>query len=241
MTPVTDATPWAEKAAALYDDAYAARYRSHDDTLATSGPYLAFVAWLQSVCDRFTPPIDALELGCGTGRYFSSVRGVRTLVGIDASPAMLELARQPFQANLITAERVSLVQGDLLTHDFGEAAFDLVYSIGVLAEHVPLDKALVSRVTRWLRPGGRFAFSTVHPDSPSVPRTMGRVLGRLVAPWAPDPLKRALRERLMSGGLYADETRVKELLAPGFAIESLERFVSEAHLHCLCVARKVSA
>ena len=27
----------------------------------------------------------------------------------------------------------------------------------------------------------------------------------------------------------------------GFAIESLERVESEAHLHCLCVARKVRA
>ena len=42
----------------------------------------------------------------------------------------------------------------------------------------------------------------------------------------------------MSGGMYADETRIQEVLTPMFAIESLERFVSEAHLHCLCVARK---
>ena len=42
----------------------------------------------------------------------------------------------------------------------------------------------------------------------------------------------------MSNGMYADETRIQEVLSPLFAIESLERFVSEAHLHCLCVARK---
>jgi len=44
---------------------------------------------------------------------------------------------------------------------------------------------------------------------------------------------------LLAGGLYADEARVRELLAEGFAIESLERVESEAHLHCLCVARRV--
>lgn len=238
MTLVADTTPWASKAATLYDEAYAARYRSHDEGLGESAPYLAFVAWLQSACARSSTPTDALELGCGTGRYFSALRGVRTLVGIDASPAMLELARQPFRADRITVERISLVQGDLLSHDFDDGAFDLIYSIGVLAEHVPLDADLVTRVTRWLRPGGRFAFSTVHPDSPSVPKTVGRSVGRLVAPLAPGPLRRYLRERLLSGGLYADEARVNELLAPRFAIEALERFVSEAHLHCLCIARK---
>ena len=45
-------TPWAAKAAALYDTGYADRYRSHDDSLADSGPYLGFVAWLQRVCAR---------------------------------------------------------------------------------------------------------------------------------------------------------------------------------------------
>lgn len=235
---MADRPGWASKAASLYDEAYAARYRTHDEGLGDSAPYLAFVAWLQAACARLSPPIDALELGCGTGRYFSALSGVRSLVGIDASPAMLALARQPFRADRITVESVSLVQGDLLSHDFGAGAFDFVYSIGVLAEHVPLDAPLVARVTRWLRPNGRFAFSTVHPDSPSVPKTAGRTLGRLVAPLAPGLLRGYLRDRLLAGGLYADEARVRELLAPAFAIESLERFVSEAHLHCLCVARK---
>ena len=36
------------------------------------------------------------------------------------------------------------------------------------------------------------------------------------------------------------ERDVRALLADGFEIESMERFVSEAHLHCLCVARKVN-
>lgn len=238
MTAMADTPSYASKAASLYDEAYAARYRTHDDGLADSVPYLAFVAWLQSAGAKFTKPVDALELGCGTGRYFSALTGVRTLVGIDASPAMLALARQPFRADRITVERITLVQGDLLSHEFDAGAFDFIYSIGVLAEHVPLDAALVTRVTRWLRPNGRFAFSTVHPASPSVPKTAGRTLGRLIEPFAPGALRAYLRERLLAGGLYADEQRVRDLLDRSFAIESLRRFESEAHLHCLCVARK---
>lgn len=230
----------AEKAAALYDQRYAERYRAHDDTLTESGPYLGFVAWLQRVCAQFSGPIDALELGCGTGRYFSALRNVRTLVGLDASADMLAMARTPYRADAITVERITLVHGDLFTQPLDEGAFDLVYSIGVLAEHAPLNAAVASRVHRLLRAGGRFAFSTVHPDSPSITRTAGRTIGRMIAA-LPGPLKRPMRERLLSGGMYADETRIHELLKPAFEIESIERFTSEAHLHCLCVARKAEA
>lgn len=59
--------------------------------------------------------------------------------------------------------------------------------------------------------------------------------------WAPGPLHAYLRDRYLAAGLYADETYLRALLADGFEIESMERFVSEAHLHCLCVARKVTA
>jgi SAM-dependent methyltransferase len=230
----------AEKAAALYDQRYAERYRAHDDTLTDSGPYLGFVKWLQRVCDQFSGPIDALELGCGTGRYFSALRNVRTLVGLDASADMLAMARTPYRADAITAERITLIHGDLFTQPLDEGAFDLVYSIGVLAEHAPFNEAVAMRVQQLLKPGGRFAFSTVHPDSPSITKTAGRSLGRAIA-LLPGPFKRPMRERLLSGGMYADETRIEELLKPAFQIESIERFISEAHLHCLCVAKKVGA
>jgi SAM-dependent methyltransferase len=236
---MADTTGWGAKAASLYDGAYAARYRSHDDSLVESPAYLAFVVWLQQVCGSWTSPFDALDLGCGTGRYFCALRGVRTLVGLDASSDMLAEARHPLHQDRITAGAITLVHGDLMEQDFGPERFDLVYSIGVLAEHVPLQPALVASVARWLRPGGRFAFSTVHPESASVPRTLARRLGSSVGALLPAPLQHALRERLLAGGLYADEARLRDLLEGAFAIESLERMQSEAHLHCLCVARKV--
>lgn len=237
---MTASSTSAQKAAALYDRGYAEKYRAHDDTLADSGPYLGFVAWLQRVCEQFQKPIDALELGCGTGRYFSALTSARSIVGIDASADMLALAKTPYRAESINAERLTLIHGDIFTEPLDDGAFDLVYSIGVLAEHAPLDGGIARRVHRALRPDGRFAFSTVHPDSPSIAASLGRAIGRAVAPLLPGALRRPLRERLLSGGMYADEARIQELLTPMFAIESLERFVSEAHLHCLCVARKLT-
>jgi SAM-dependent methyltransferase len=230
---------WAKRAEALYDEPYARRYRLHDDEFDASEPCRHFAGWLAAVCTKFKTPIDVLDLGCGTGRYFWALTGVRELVGLDASASMLAEARHPYNGHRISARRTTLVHADLFGHDFPDGRFDLVYSIGVLAEHVPLDAAVVDQVRRWLTPGGRFAFTTVHPDSPSIPQTAGRALGRLVLPFSTGPLRRTLHARLQSAGMYADEQRVHDLLAGAFDVESIERTQSEAHLHCLCVARKL--
>jgi SAM-dependent methyltransferase len=231
-------SPWAVKASTLYNPAYARKYRAHDDEFESSEPCRRFADWLRQLCRTFSSPIDVLDLGCGTGRYFWALEGVREVVGIDASPAMLAEARNPYNASRISAHTVTLVEGDLFGHQFEPARFDLVYSIGVLAEHVPLDAEVVAHVSRWLKPNGRFAFTTVHPESPSVPRTFKRRLGESLAAIAPRTVEHRVRRLLLSGGLYADEARIEQLLADAFAIESLRRFESEAHQHCWCVARR---
>ena len=241
MSTAARTPDWGRKAAELYEPSYAREYRHHDDELGQVAAYDAFCAWLRGICESFEAPIDALDLGCGTGRYFCALSNVRDLVGLDASAAMLDEARRPLHAERITASRIELVRGDVMSHDFGPNRFDMVYSIGVLAEHTPLDARAVANVHRWIKPHGRFAFTTVHPDSPSVPRTVGRSLARLCLPLTRGRLRRRLHDRLMSGGLYADEARITELLEPGFTIESLTRMRSEAHLHGLCVARKRAA
>jgi SAM-dependent methyltransferase len=228
-------------ATALYDDAYARKYRDRDEALLQEATYQNFIAWLQQACGRFHHRIDVLDLGCGTGRYFWGVNNARSLVGFDASAAMLAEAQHPIRADRITARALRLVQGDLATHMFPNDSFDLVYSIGVLAEHAPLDAAIVDRVWRWLKPHGRFAFTTVDPQSPDVPQTLRRQLASLVLPLMPDSLGRALHRRLMAGGMYGDERWIREVLAGRFAIESLEQFRSDVHLHGRCVARKVTA
>jgi len=225
----------------IYDQPYAKKYRDRDEQLLQVDTYQDFIDWLQEICNRFGHPIDVLDLGCGTGRYFWGVRNARTLVGLDASAAMLEEARHPIRADQITAPSITLVQGDLGTHTFPDQSFHLVYSIGVLAEHVPLDQALVNRVARWLKPGGRFAFTTVDPNSPDVPQTLQRRLASLALPLAPGGMGDALHRRLMSGGMYGDERWIREVLSESFAIETLEQFRSDVHLHGRCVARKVTA
>jgi SAM-dependent methyltransferase len=238
---VAGSSPWGVKASTLYDPAYARKYRAHDDEFQNSEPCRRFAESLRQVCLTLSPPIDVLDLGCGTGRYFWALAGVRELVGIDASPAMLAEARRPYNADRITADVVTLVEGDIFGHQFAPARFDLIYSIGVLAEHVPFDAEVVEHVSRWLRPNGRFAFTTVHPESPSIPRTLKRRVGRSLAAVAPRTVEQRIRRRLLSGGLYADEGRVEQLMSGSFVIEALSQFESEAHLHCWCVARRKAA
>ena len=232
---MTTTTPWGARAAALYGDAYARRYRGSDDAIRDGELVTRFGGWLGGICDRCGRDIDALDLGCGTGRYFHALRHVRRLIGIDVARPMLDEARHPVGAPAIDVE---LIEGDFLTHDFGAAAFDLVYSIGVLAEHSPFDETVAARVRRWLKPGGRFAFTAVHPLSFSVPRTVKRRLAEMLLPLSRGALRRVLRARLMRDGLYADEQRLRDVLTTaGFAIESLEPYQSDIHLHTMVVAR----
>ena len=236
MSYVTD---WGRKAADLYATDYARRYREHDEELSHVEAYRAFCDWLRDTCGLFRKPIDVLDVGCGTGRYFAALLNVNALVGLDASGPMLAEATNPIAADRITARTIQLVEGDVLSHDFTPESFDLIYSIGVLAEHTPFDSRVVNNVATWLRPGGRFAFTTVHPASASIPRTMARVAGRALLPFSTGAMRRWLRRRLTADGQYADEALIVELLGSQLQIESMTRLESEAHLHCLCVARKV--
>jgi len=232
-------TRWGSRAAALYTDAYAATYREHDAAIYRGATVTRFGEWLRGVCRSFGRPVDVLDLGCGTGRYFHVLDQVRRLVAIDVSPAMLARAREPIGG--AAAASTMLVHGDFLTHEFDAAEFDVVYSIGVLAEHSPFDDTIAARVSRWLRPGGRFAFTAVHADSPSIPRTLKRRLAESAAasPAVPAAVRQRLRTRLLAGGLYADETHLQRVLrAAGFEVESIVPFDSDVHRHLLTVARR---
>lgn len=235
------ATEWGRRAADLYQPDYAARYRQADEDIRDGELVQTFGRWLRRITESFGREISVLDLGCGTGRYFWALRNVRDLVGVDVSASMLERARTPVNGAEVTAARITLVHGDFLTQVFDAGRFDVVYSIGVLAEHSPLDDRIVQQVARWLAPGGMFAFTAVHPRSFSVPRTWQRRLGERLLPWTARRWRAALRSRLLSGGLYADEDRLHELLPRyGLAIESIEPHHSDIHLHLMCVARKVA-
>lgn len=102
-----------------------------------------------------------LDAGCGGGRYARLVarHGAR-VIGVDLSTAVDKAAG-------LCAGRsdVLLLQADLLNLPLVDAAFDLVFSIGVL-HHTPDPRAAFARIARAVKPGGRLAVWLYRRNTP---------------------------------------------------------------------------
>jgi SAM-dependent methyltransferase len=144
-----------------FDAEWSRKYRQLDDQVAKTGEsYRHYALLVEQLSASFGRPIVALDLGCGTGRHFCCLQNVERLVAMDLSEDMLEQARHPLFADKITVGSIEYLAGDVFSSDLREGTFDLIYSIGVLGEYVPLDAATLERLYALLRPGG-VAFFTV--------------------------------------------------------------------------------
>ena len=180
-------------------------------------------AWLaelpQAVTDRFygcgspiPPALDGatvLDLGCGTGRdAFLVSRLVGTtgrVIGLDMTPAQIEVARQaqPAHRDQTGLDNLDFREGrieDLAAAGIADASIDVVISNCVL--NLSADKACVfAEILRVLKPGGELYFSDIHADR------------RIPAELLDDPV---LRGECLSGALYMEDFR-RLLLAHGVA------------------------
>jgi SAM-dependent methyltransferase len=105
---------------------------------------------------RFGAGKDVFEAGCGTGLLLREAAAVaRSAVGLDLSRGMLAPAR---------ARGLRVVQGSLTNVPLPSAAFDLVYSMKVLA-HVPPIARAVAELGRLCRPGGHVLLEFYNPLS----------------------------------------------------------------------------
>jgi ubiquinone/menaquinone biosynthesis C-methylase UbiE len=102
------------------------------------------------------PGALAVDVGCGEGRVARELRERgHTVVGIEGSEALAAAAREAdpdFEVHAASAAAMPLDDG----------AADLAVASMSLLNMDDLD-GVVREVTRILRPGGRFVFSTVHP------------------------------------------------------------------------------
>ncbi len=144
-------------------DALAAEY----DTVFTAtalGRVLRRRGW-RTIDSCFAPGSAVLDLGCGTGADAVHLgrRGVR-VVGLDASPAMVEVARRKVDRAGV-AHRVAILIGaleDLDNLDVGHRAQGAVANFGVLNCIADLS-ALADALGRRLAPGARIVAVVMSP------------------------------------------------------------------------------
>ena len=99
---------------------------------------------------------DGLEIGCGIGRFLVPLASrLRSVVGLDVSPGMVDAARRRTAA--LANVEVRLTDGQDMSY-LAPAAFDLVYSVDTFPYLVLSGRALVEAhlrdAARVLRPGG---------------------------------------------------------------------------------------
>jgi ubiquinone/menaquinone biosynthesis C-methylase UbiE len=142
-------------------DRTARDYRAQDEEHICGRDYEQIAKTLKDICASFDREIRVLDLGCGTGRYFHCVQNARELVGLDISQQMLNTARNPVLAEVITARKITLIQGELFSANFRDAEFDLIYCLGVFGNGCGITKAACAQIRRWLAPHGAWFFDAI--------------------------------------------------------------------------------
>ena len=151
----------------------------------------AYDAWCRSVLEDIPFYVDLavrsggpiLELGVGSGRVAvpTALAGV-AVVGVDSSPAMLELARRRAEPHDVD---LRLVEADMLTlPDLGRFALVTIPFRALL--HLSSDaerRAVLAAARERLSPGGVLAFDVFHPDADDIAETHGRWLEREPGIW----------------------------------------------------------
>lgn len=187
-----------EEKGRLFWERYAPRY---DRSMRRCDRYL-FTGGRDWACGLATG--NVLEVGVGTGLNLPCYPVGLHLTGIDASPAMLAIARR---RAVDLGVRVDLAEGDAQALPYPDASYDTVVCTLSLC-CIPDDKAAIAEMHRVLRPGGRLILLDHVASGNPVVRAGQRLLERLT---------------LRSIGEY--QTRRPRALLPdaGFVVEHSER------------------
>jgi ubiquinone/menaquinone biosynthesis C-methylase UbiE len=143
-----------------YGDTERLRIREQTHRLYSERPN-DFVDWMLGQLAP-GPGHLVLDVGCGDGLYHRALaaRGVRAIVGLDASPAMVEAAQQQATMRDLT---VVAIRGDAQRLPLPTATYDRVMANHMLF-HVADQLAALRELRRVLKPTGRVLRATTAAD-----------------------------------------------------------------------------
>ncbi|WP_056979595.1 class I SAM-dependent methyltransferase [Companilactobacillus nodensis] len=100
-----------------------------------------------------------LDLGCGYGWHdrYAIEQGADTVVGVDMSEKMLEVARAKTET-----DKIVYVHDDISKINFADNKFDIVISFLAL-HYVESFEEVVQKISKYLKPNGILVFSVEHP------------------------------------------------------------------------------
>ncbi|KLN60458.1 SAM-dependent methyltransferase [Kiloniella spongiae] len=119
----------------------------------------AYEKKLEITQSYFTPDMEVLELGCGTGTTaLIHAPFVKHIHAVDISEKMLEIARDKAAKQNVT--NVTFAQAAIDTFIAPDQSYDIIMTHSVL--HLLEDKeATIANIHKMLKPGGYFISSTV--------------------------------------------------------------------------------
>jgi ubiquinone/menaquinone biosynthesis C-methylase UbiE len=129
----------------------------------------ADVGFYVDEASRAGPGSTVLELGCGTGRItIPLARAGHTVLGVDASPAMLARARAKLAAEPEDVRRrVTLREADARALAIPNASCDCVFATFRMLQHLTTVEdqlRCLAASRRCLAPGGKLAFDVFNPS-----------------------------------------------------------------------------
>jgi ubiquinone/menaquinone biosynthesis C-methylase UbiE len=153
----------------LYDNAYSHYgddvYR--DVRVDTYGEDLGQTGWTTTDESNqipgtlgLTPALQALEIGCGSGRYALQIAetvGGRVL-GLDLNEPGIQNANRLAEQRNLTSRATFRIADCSKPLSFPDSSFDAAFSNDVLC-HIPGREALLREIFRVLKSGSRFLFS----------------------------------------------------------------------------------
>jgi arsenite methyltransferase len=156
------------------------------------------------------PGEHILDVGCGPGSYCAElaeeVKPSGSVVGVDSSPAMLELAAR----RCAGLEGVELRPADAVSLPVDDASFDAALCVQVL-EYVPDPTVALAEMRRALRPGGRVVVWDIDWATVSMHALDSALTERVLRAWdhhlAHPSLPRTLGPQLRSAGF--EEVRME--------------------------------